>query len=200
MQPKDIAKLRALTNFDQLVAYLRDELDWPIEAEDADDYTFDYDPAELGIDPRHAVKIETIKQIRPLADTQPWAIFYIQFESKRLPVVVLRRILRSLVPAGRHRHPHQPVWRLNDLLFISAQGDAEHRSISFAHFRRREDRLPELRTFSWDTRETHFYYIKNLNLEALRWPDPETETDADAWRQQWSRAFTVAHRYTITTS
>ena len=200
MQPKDIAKLRALTNFDQLVAYLRDELDWPIEAEDADDYTFDYDPAELGIDPRHAVKIETIKQVRPLADAQPWAIFYIQFESKRLPVVVLRRILRSLVPAGRHRDPHQPVWRLNDLLFISAQGDAEHRSISFAHFRHREGRLPELRTFSWDTHETHFYYIKNLNLEALRWPDPETETDAEAWRQQWSCAFTVAHRYTITTS
>ena len=200
MDPKNIAKLRALTNFDQLVAYLRDELDWPIEAKDADDYTFDYDPAELGIDPRHAVKIETIKQIRPLADTQPWAIFYIQFESKRLPVVVLRRILRSLVPASRRRDPHQPVWRLNDLLFISAQGDAEHRSISFAHFRRREDRLPELRTFSWDTHETHFYYIKNLNLEALRWPDPETETDAEAWRQQWSCAFTVAHRYTITTS
>ena len=200
MHPKTIAKLRALTNFDQLVAYLRDELDWPIEAEDADDYTFDYDPAELGIDPKHAVKIETIKQIRPLADTQPWAIFYIQFESKRLPVVVLRRILRSLVPAGRHRDPHQPVWRLNDLLFISAQGDAEHRSISFAHFRRREGRLPELRTFSWDSRETHFYYIKNLNLEALRWPTGEVESDPDAWRQQWSRAFIVEHLYTITTS
>jgi len=198
MEPKDIAKLRALTNFDQLVTYLRDELDWPIEAEDADDYTFDYDPAELGIDPQHAVKIETIKQMRPLADAQPWAIFYIQFESKRLPVVVLRRILRSLVPAGRHRDPHQPVWRLNDLLFISAQGDAEHRSISFAHFRRREGRLPELRTFSWDTRETHFYYIKNLNLEALRWP--EDEANADAWRQQWSRAFIVEHLYTIKTS
>jgi len=198
MQPRDIAKLRALTNFDQLVAYLRDELDWPVEAEDADDYTFDYDPTELGIAPQHAVKIETIKQIRPLADTQPWAVFYIQFESKRLPVVVLRRILRSLVPASRHRDPHQPIWRLNDLLFISAQGDAEHRSISFAHFRRREGRIPELRTFSWDTRETHFYYIKNLNLEALRWP--ADESDADAWREQWSRAFTVAHRYTITTS
>ncbi len=200
MPTTDVAKLRTLTNFDQLVAYLRDELDWPIEAEDADDYTFDYDPAELGIDPKHAVKIESIKQIRPLADTQPWAIFYIQFESKRLPVVVLRRILRSLVPASRHRDPHQPVWRLNDLLFISAQGDAEHRSISFAHFRRREGRLPELRTFSWDTRETHFYCIKNLNLEARRWPTGEVESDADAWRQQWSRAFTVAHRYTITTS
>jgi hypothetical protein len=198
MHPKDIAKLRALTNFDQLIAYLRDELDWPIEAEDADDYTFDYEPAELGIDPKHAVKIKTIKQVRPLVDTQPWGIFYVEFESKRLPVVVLRRILRSVVSTGRRRDPNRPVWRLDDLLFISAQGDAGYRSISFAHFRQREDRVPELRTFSWDTRETHFYYIKNLNLEALRWP--EDDADADAWRQQWSRAFTVAHRYTITTS
>ena len=62
MQPKDIARLCALTSFPALVAYLRDELDWPIEVEDADDITFDYDAAELGIDPKHAVKIEAIKQ------------------------------------------------------------------------------------------------------------------------------------------
>jgi len=194
----DIAKLRALTDFPALVAYLRDELDWPIEVEDADDITFDYDAAELGIDPQHAVKIEAIKQVRPLVDTQPWGIFYLEFESKRLPVVVLRRILRTLVYSSRRRDPERPVWRMDDLLFISAQGEVGYRSISFAHFRQREGRLPELHTFSWDSRETHFYYLKNFNLEALRWPADETETNV--WREQWSGAFTVAHRYTITTS
>lgn len=198
MAPQDIKKLRQLPDFEALVAYLRDELDWPIETDDADDVTFDYEPTELGIDPKHAVKIESIKQVRPLADAQPWGVFYIQFESKRLPVVVLRRILRSLVPKSRQRDPNRPVWRMSDLLFISAQGEADYRSISFAHFRQREDRLPELRTFSWDTRETHFYYIKNLNLEALRWP--RDDADADAWREQWRRAFPVAHHYTITKS
>ena len=63
MKSRDIEKLRRLTHFEGVVAYLRDELDWPIEAGDADEVTFDYDPAELGIDPRHAVKIETI--LRP---------------------------------------------------------------------------------------------------------------------------------------
>jgi len=58
--------------------------------------------------------------------------------------------------------------------------------------------VAELRTFSWDVSETLFYYIKNLNLEALRWP--EDEGDADAWRAQWRRALTVEHRYTITKS
>lgn len=198
MAPRDYAKLRGLTDFPSLVAYLRDELDWPIEIEDADEVVFDYDPTELLIDPKHAVNIKTIKQVRPLVDTQPWGIFYVEFESKRLPVVVLRRILRALVPTSRRRDPDRPVWRMDDLLFISAQGEVGYRSISFAHFRQREDRIPELRTFSWDSRETHFYYLKNLNLEALRWP--EDETHADAWREQWGRAFTVAHRYTITTS
>ena len=41
MNPGDIAKLRTLTDFPALVAYLRDELDWPIEVEDADDITVD---------------------------------------------------------------------------------------------------------------------------------------------------------------
>jgi len=120
MNPKDTAKLRTLTGFPALVAYLRDELDWPIEIEDADEVAFDYDAAELGINPEHAVKIESIKQVRPLVDTQPWGIFYIQFETKRLPVVPLRRILRSLVPRSRRRDPNRPVWRMSDLLFISA--------------------------------------------------------------------------------
>ena len=36
MDPQDVRKLRALADFPALVAYLRDELDWPIEVEDAD--------------------------------------------------------------------------------------------------------------------------------------------------------------------
>jgi hypothetical protein len=193
MRPEDIQKLRALTSFEALIAYLRDELDWPIETEDAEELTFDYRPEELGIDPRHAVKIRYIKQLRPLAEGQPWGIFYLEFESKRLPVVVLRRILRALVPSARGCSPDRPVWQKEDLLFISSQGEPHRRSISFAHFRQRAGHAPELRTFSWDSRETHLYYIKNLNLAALRWP--EDETDPEAWRAQWRKAFTVPHRY-----
>ncbi|MFC2023427.1 type ISP restriction/modification enzyme [Chloroflexota bacterium] len=200
MDPKDIRKLRSLTNLPALVDYLRDEMDWPIEVEDADDITFSYDPTELGIDPKHAVKIDCIKQVRPLVDGQPWGVFYIEFESKRLPVVLLRRILRSLVPRSRGQDPDRPVWHGNDLLFISAQGEANFRSVSFAHFHQRKGRAAELRTFSWDARESHFFYLQNLNLEALHWPAPEVEANATAWQEQWGKAFTVEHRYVIKTS
>ena len=54
------------------------------------------------------------------------------------------------------------------------------------------DGKPQLRTFAWDVKETHLYYIKNLNLNALRWP--RMTRDVDAWRRQWGEAFTVAHR------
>ena len=58
--------LHSIRTFTQLVKYLRDELDWPIETENFEDLTFDYAPEELGLDAETAVKIKEIKQLRPL--------------------------------------------------------------------------------------------------------------------------------------
>ena len=88
------AALAKIKRFDQLVAYLRDEMGWPIEnGSDFDDLTFEYAPEELGIDPKTAAKIQEIKRLRPLSPKQPWGIFFVKFEPKKLPVVALRRIL-----------------------------------------------------------------------------------------------------------
>lgn len=95
--PTDHRKtLSGIKRIDQLVAYLRDELDWPIgrdDFEEIDDYFFDFTPQELGIDAKNAAKIDEIKRLRPLSSSQPWGIFFVKFEPKRLPVVALRRIL-----------------------------------------------------------------------------------------------------------
>jgi len=88
----DVERLRSIKSFPSLVKYLRDELDWPIETDNFEDLTFDYEPEELGIDAKTAVKIKDIKQLRPLVSKQPWGIFFINFEPKQLPIVVLRRI------------------------------------------------------------------------------------------------------------
>jgi len=88
------AKLATVKRFDQLIAYLRDEMGWPIENGCSfEDLTFEYLPDELGIDPRTAAKIQEIKRLRPLSPKQPRGIFFVKFEPKRLPVVALRRIL-----------------------------------------------------------------------------------------------------------
>src|SRR5258708_10410064 len=90
------ATLARITRFDQLIAYLRDEMGWPIARdsfEDVDDLFYDFTADELGIDPKTAAKIDSIRRLRPLSPRQPWGIFFVKFEPKRLPVVALRRIL-----------------------------------------------------------------------------------------------------------
>jgi hypothetical protein len=119
-----IERLRDIKTLPQLVAYLRDELDWPISSNNTEDITFDYEPAELGLDKATAVKIKEIKQLRPLTGNQPWGIFFVNFEKKRLPVMVMRRILRSLVFKKRTSpgKSDRQAWHASDLLFISAYG------------------------------------------------------------------------------
>src|SRR5215469_852241 len=90
-------RLREIKTFPALVNYLHEKMGWPINSNDFDDISFDYTPEELGIDAKTAAKIQEIKQMRPLSDGQPWGIFFVKFEPKRLPVVALRRILSRLV-------------------------------------------------------------------------------------------------------
>src|SRR6266699_3218802 len=129
-------RLRNIKTLPQLVSYLRDELDWPILSNSTEDITFDYEPSELGLDKETAVKIKEIKQLRPLTSNQPWGIFFVNFEKKRLPVMVMRRILRSLVFKKRTApgKSDRQAWHASDLLFISAYGEEDDRAITFAHF------------------------------------------------------------------
>ena len=199
MSQADIEKLKLVRGFEGLVEYLKYELNWPIEADNAEDATFDYSPEELGIESGHAAKIKTIKQIRPLTDTQPYGVFYIEFEPKKLPVVVLRRILRSLVTSKRGTSDGKATWDMEDLLFITTLGEIDERTISVARFSQTGEGLPEIRAVSWDETDTYFHYKQNIfDLDKLRWPT--REEDADAWREQWKSAFSLKYKDAITTS
>src|SRR3972149_6040034 len=199
-------RLREIKTFPSLIKYLREELDWPIDTEDFEDLTFDYEPEELGIHSKLAAKVETIKQLRPLVSNQPWGVFFVKFEPKRLPVVVLRRILRSLVIKKRAsvRAAQQAAWQRHDLLFISSYGEQSDRHITFAHFadppQNQISDLPTLKVLGWDDADTalHLEYVHQELHEKLRWPDQENYLDA--WRLQWASAFTLRHREVITTS
>ena len=197
-------ELRAIKSFPQLVKYLRDELDWPIEADDFEEITFDYDPEELGIDPETAAKIQEIKQLRPLVSNQPWGIFFLRFEPKKLPVVVLRRILSKLVIKKRAsaKTSERAVWNLHDLLFISNYGEGEQRQITFANFSQDETLadLPTLKVLGWDYEDTelHIDDVHNELKAKLRWPDDDKDTKK--WRETWSSAFILRNREVITTS
>jgi predicted helicase len=199
--------LRAIHTFPSLIKYLRDELNWPIPSADIydfEDFTFDYTPNELGIDAANAAKIQEIKRLRPLTANQPWGIFFVKFEPKKLPVVVLRRILSSVVLKKRASatSAERPSWAADDLLFISNYGEGEARQISFAHFSedREKSDLPTLKVLGWDDLDTplHIDNVAEILSKLLRWP--EDVSDLEQWRQQWQSAFTVKYGHVIRTS
>jgi len=198
------AQLAAIHRFDQLIAYLRDEMDWPIGSADFEDLTFDYTAAELGIDSTVAAKIEEIKRLRPLTTTQPWGIFFVKFEPKRLPVVALRRILSQVALKKRAaaNSDERAAWAADDLLFVSNYGEGDERQITFAHFSPAADKndLPTLKVLGWDNSDTplHLDAVADTLTHSLKWPDDEA--DVDRWRNDWRAAFTLRHREVITTS
>ncbi len=201
--PESHDQLRAIKSFPSLVKFLRDELDWPIEGDDFEELTFEYNAEEFGLDSKTAAKIDTIKQFRPLVTNQPWGIFFVKFEPKSLPVVALRRILSKLILKQRDsaNNSQRAAWRLHDLLFISAYGEGDGRQINLAHFADPEHGdLPTLKVLGWDgdDRNLKLDYVERKMREKLSWPD--NDGDVEAWRKQWSAAFTLRHREVINTS
>lgn len=197
-------RLRSIKTLSQLVTYLRDELDWPIEADSFEEAFFDFEPEEIGLDEEHAAKIKHIKQLRPLNAKQPWGVFFVEFEKKKLPVAVLRRILSHLVVKKRAKASKSQLasWQADDLLFISAFGDkaTSEREIAFAHFHQEQGDLPTLHVLGWDGADT---ILKLEHVDAdlhknLRWP--QNPADAAAWRRQWSAPFRHRLNHVIRTA
>jgi predicted helicase len=197
----ELAKIRT---FPSLVRYLRDEMDWPIQADDFDALTFEYSPEELGIDTANAAKIQEIKRLRPLSPKQPWGIFFVKFEPKKLPVVALRRILSQVALKKRAsaNSAERAAWAADDLLFVSNYGVGDERQISFAHFSKSHDGhdLPTLKVLGWDNLDTalHLDAVARELTEHLAWPDDDT--DEEAWRKRWRGAFTLRLHEVVTTS
>ncbi len=197
-------ELRNIRTFPALIRYLRDEMGWPIESDDFEEVTFDYSPEELGIDAKNAAKIEEIKRLRPLSVNQPWGIFFVKFEPKRLPVVALRRMLSQVVIKKRAaaNKSDRVAWAADDLLFISNYGEGEERRITFAHFSQSETTgdMPILKVLGWDNLDTplHLDDVADQLTRNLSWPT--NADDTDSWRKRWSSAFVLRHREVITTS
>ncbi len=196
--------LRNVRNFTALIRYLEDELGWPLDGYEMEDLTFDYEPADLGLKEEEAAKVKSIRQLRPLTSSQPWGIFFIEFDKKKLPVVVLRRILSHLVVKKRAsaNKADRAVWNAEDLLFVSAFGpeDEDGREIGFAHFHQESGDLPSLRVLGWDGADTTMKLntVAATLRERLSWP--EKGEKLDVWQQRWAGAFKHRIGHIIRTS
>jgi hypothetical protein len=198
-------KLRRVSSLRELIPFLRDELDWPIDQDASmEGVTYEYDTEELGIDAKYADAISEIRQLRPLANGQPWGIFWVSFKKKSLPVVVLRKILASLVEKKRASAgaSERASWKEDDLLFISAYGEEESRELAIAHFEDPKDGTkPSLKVLQWDASDTTLKLERVLHdmQEKLRWHE-EYQADPERWRRDWASAFRNRVGHVIRTS
>jgi len=202
--PHSAEQLRNICTFDDLIHYLEEKLDWPLQAYGFDELTFEYQPEELGLKEDEAAKVRTIHQLRPLQHDQPWGIFFVEFENKKLPVIVLRRILSHLVVKKRAsaNRAGEAAWHAEDLMFITTFGedDSVQREIAFAHFHQSAGDLPTLHVLGWDGSDTplKLAHLDSVLQQHLRWPD--NTADHCAWRQQWASPFRHRIGYIISTA
>lgn len=204
MDRRAVERLQSVNDFDSLLTYLRDELDWPVEDYGFDDLTFQYTGQELGLDDKSAAKVTAIRRLRPLDDEQPWGIFFLELEPKRLPVVALRRLLSKITLKKRasSNRSDSPAWHADDILFISRTGESDERHLTFAHFAANPEKadLPVLKVLGWDASDTllRVDHVAEVLKEKLIWPDDPT--DSEKWRKDWREAFTQSHGARVSTA
>ena len=186
-------------DFDTLLDFLRDKLQWPIpEDVELEDIAFPWAAEELDLDEPTEKRLIDCQQLPPFPtkqlafefseSAQPWGIFFVQFSSDSIYRTALRRVLRGLVER-RDRDPSLPAWPHDQLLFICTTTD--YQRFAFAHFAATTDWCRAVLTiFSWEQGDTHLRTLCEYNLPALAFPSARFSDD-EAWLKAWQKAFDV---------
>ena len=192
--------IQNIGDFDTLLDFLREELNWPIpENVELEDIAFPWTAEDLDFDELTEELVINCQQLPPFPtsqptlgifeDTQPWGIFFLQFDSEKVYRTALRRVLRGLVET-RDRDASLPAWQHDHLLFICTTTDFQR--FAFAHFAATTEnwRRAVLSIFSWEQGDTHIRTLCEYNLPALAFPS-DGFSDNDAWLKAWQAAFDV---------
>ncbi len=195
--PNDIHNVQ---DFDTLLDFLREKLGWYIpEDVELEDIAFPWTAEDLDLDELTEELVINCQQLPPFPtnqptlgifeDTQPWGIFFLQFDSEKVYRTALRRVLRGLVER-RNRDASLPAWRHDHLLFICTTAD--YQRFAFAHFAATTEnwRRAVLSIFSWEQGDTHIRTLCEYNLPALAFPSDGFSDDQE-WLQEWQKAFDV---------
>ena len=187
--------IHSIQDFNSLLDFLREKLGWHIpENVELEDIAFPWSAEDLDLDEPTEERIVDCQQLPPfptefVEDTQPWGIFFLQFNSPSIYRTALRRVLRGLVER-RDRDSDLPAWKYDHLLFICTTTDFQR--FAFAHFASTGEnwRRAVLSIFSWEQGDTHIRTLCEYNLPALAFPSDGFSSD-QAWLQEWQKAFDV---------
>lgn len=186
-----MTKIDNLVNIDETLNYLYDKLNWPISQDspaiDPYDVNWEYYPEDLGLKDSDFAKITTLQQMKPLKDNQDWAVFFVEFDAKKMQITVLRKILGALI--FNKRNSDHKIWDKENLLFICYWGPKTNRTIGFIHFNQSVKGLPTLKALYFAPNEEskekltqYETYLSHLNWEYCE--------KCDAWTTEWKKAFT----------
>lgn len=165
----------------------------------AKQYTYDFTAEDIGLKTEAFAKVSSFKQLRPMTDNQPFGIFAITFESKKLEVSALKKILSKLVTKKRN-NPEYPTWNKQDLIFLCFWGDNSEHYIGFASFDDSDKNLPQLKIEHINPAIEDAHVLSEFENRIKGLSMPADTTDTNAWRMQWQSVFTRAYHQTITDS
>ena len=185
-----MTKIENLTNIDNTLAYLMEKLDWPISQDspyiNAYDANWEYYPEDLGLKDGDFAKIKTLQQMKPLKENQDWAVFFVEFDYKKMQITVLRKILGALI--FNKRGADHKIWNMENLLFVCFWGDKKNRTIGFIHFNQSVKGLPTLKALYFEPQLESKEKLAQYEecLFHLKWEYAEKCAE---WTNEWKKAF-----------
>ena len=202
---RTLRRLQETRTAEQLIRYFIDELAWPLEDDallddpDMEYLMFDWDLAELGVQPEERPVIERVRQVRPFTSTQPWGIFIVELAGRRLLITQIRKLLNQLVTKKRASDPNRRTWALDDLIFLVTTGEnpTELHLLVFYEVEGKADRFLSL---SWRPTDPtrRLRRLADELLPQLAWPD--NTHDTETWKTTWRQPFTLQPGETITSA
>jgi len=181
--------LARISTLDELMDFLSNELKWPIDIEDRDRATYNFSPEELNVSKEVAEKLNSIRQLKPSSQGQPWGIFLIDLVGEKLSKKAINNLLDRLT-AGSRKRGATGAWKKSNLLFIVSTGTRASFQIHFLTFKDSSVFANGLVGIDWRPAHLTPQYASTLSeklLPSLKWPS-KGESDED-WQHRWASVF-----------
>jgi RNA polymerase sigma factor (sigma-70 family) len=180
------------TDFNDLCSFFEKDLGWPLGEYPFEELTFSYEAQELGIREAKAAQISSIRQLRSMAASPAWNIFFVEFETKKLLVENMREVLSSLVAVKRASTAaaQRAIFAQGSLLFIVRFSTRKEPSAAFVRFQDIPNRqTPAIQIIQWSHSDPppRLERVRKILSDHFEWP--EKPSDGKAWLAQWAEGF-----------